>query len=822
MQYPRSTKAFIFCILLIAILTLAPAASAINTDNWTTAILMKENPVTVYTVNSIIVKLDNNGNPSWAIGCQSTSALQGGLHYGASGGAIDPVTTYGNGLKFVLGLAFDSGNNPHIVSGCWSAYYGSMYSWHDGASWNFDNTNYSEIATPYVSFDSLRIDQSNDTAYFLYSDTDFRAVSGAAHDLYIATRSSDGTWNTDKLTGGCSISDAELELYDSTVHVAFTKSFYNASDTSQYWKKAVHMWNNGSGWNTEEFGEFRYVGFYNNNGLLGRLQMAINRTGNASFATINYNSTTSATTYNYTIPISGGWNTSIIPVGEFLISSGEWGVYNMPLQTDVMDLKIDKFNNPAFVFTNWTTGLTSAFLSLAAYNGTSWNTDKLPLETNDPSVAIGSMFFPTLSLDQVIGFKYVGFYNTWDTPESSWDMWDAMISYTDNVPEDAGYNVIYGLTYDENYYAIEGSTVQIWNSTYLDSTTSDVYGFYMFSGLAPSLIYNLNASKTSYQTHPDVAVNSSDAYSAVRQDFQLSGAHTINVMVKDMDTRNLITGNTTVYFYQNTTTYLETKLTTTGLTSFSGYPAGSYTFAAEHSDYGANVTTATIGSDDTVTIYMEKGSGQSQTTIYTPHQVRYRVIDSYSRPIPGANVTAYYIADTLPSNNINFLKKAYGVDASIAADMVNSSVAMSGITGSDGYITFSQHASLQYLMVVSSTSEGVYNLSKKIYPLDTEYHLYLTGNPYQSAITNNSLAHIYNTSLWISFPNISYVRLGLNYTDTAGSTSQLNFYVFDGGNNTLYYTRDLGVPGTGQVQAWYDLPNIRGNQYRWNFTATRT
>ena len=68
----------------------------------------------------------------------------------------------------------------------------------------------------------------------------------------------------------------------------------------------------------------------------------------------------------------------------------------------------------------------------------------------------------------------------------------------------------------------------------------------------------------------------------------------------------------------------------------------------------------------------------------------------------------------------------------------------------------------------------------------------------------------------------TYGRCGLNYTDTSGATTNVKFKVWDGLNDTVYYASDLGNPGTVQVQSWYDLPNLRGNRYFWNYSATRT
>ena len=211
-----------------------------------------------------------------------------------------------------------------------------------------------------------------------------------------------------------------------------------------------------------------------------------------------------------------------------------------------------------------------------------------------------------------------------------------------------------------------------------------------------------------------------------------------------------------------------------------------------------------------------------QQTWYTPHQVRYKIVDAFQSPLPGSIVTAYYVNTTLPSSNTSWLQVAYGVPATVVTGMMNSGLAMQGTSGNDGYVTFTQHGSLQYSIFVTSTSASVYNYTTLVYPMDNEYVLSIQKNPVIESNQNNTYLEIYNTSLWVSFPNVSYIRCGLNYTDTSGATTNVKFKVWDGLNDTVYYASDLGNPGTVQVQSWYDLPNLRGNRYFWNYSATRT
>jgi len=79
-----------------------------------------------------------------------------------------------------------------------------------------------------------------------------------------------------------------------------------------------------------------------------------------------------------------------------------------------------------------------------------------------------------------------------------------------------------------------------------------------------------------------------------------------------------------------------------------------------------------------------------------------------------------------------------------------------------------------------------------------------------------------NTSLKNSQPDKDHVTLTLNYQDTCGLTTNVIFFVKTGNDRRVIYRKDLGNPGTSLVTASYTVPNIRGQEYYWNYNATRT
>ena len=207
-----------------------------------------------------------------------------------------------------------------------------------------------------------------------------------------------------------------------------------------------------------------------------------------------------------------------------------------------------------------------------------------------------------------------------------------------------------------------------------------------------------------------------------------------------------------------------------------------------------------------------------QQTWYTPKQTRYKIVDGNQNPVTGAIVNAYYISSTF---NTSFLNTAFGIPQDVVLAMTNSSLAMSGTSGTDGYVTFMQVGSLYYNITISSTNPSVTYYSVKIMPMDNEYIIPITQNFMQNVINNNSATQAQNYTLWVSYPNASFIRIGINATDKDGTTTSVKFNVGDKANGTVYKSVDLGNIGTTLQQAWLDVPNIKGYRYYANYTATR-
>jgi hypothetical protein len=238
--------------------------------------------------------------------------------------------------------------------------------------------------------------------------------------------------------------------------------------------------------------------------------------------------------------------------------------------------------------------------------------------------------------------------------------------------------------------------------------------------------------------------------------------------------------------------------------------------------YGSRSVSYVVDRDRTETIYLTPTStavNGTPLTFYSPWQVRIRIADFNGNPLPGTNVTASYVASTLPSTSISWLVNAFGINPDVANEMVDSGVAMGGITDSNGGLSFTMFKSIMYSLAITNTTAGI-SSTKTLYPSDQEY-LIRVALPGQVAY-NNTLSQMANTSLPVYQLNATAYNLSVIYHDTSGMTTNVVFQV-KWRNGTYLWNQDLGNPGTGVVVGNYTIlnPGI-GKEVIWLFNATRS
>lgn len=203
------------------------------------------------------------------------------------------------------------------------------------------------------------------------------------------------------------------------------------------------------------------------------------------------------------------------------------------------------------------------------------------------------------------------------------------------------------------------------------------------------------------------------------------------------------------------------------------------------------------------------------TSVYGPHHVQFIILDQYGTPVPSASVFATAINATIPDV---WLMTMYMYDADTANEVMNGTLVMDGVSGPDGAVVFTMLAPVGYNITVDPPT-GTTSVVSPLYPIDTQYNIYIGSDVFPSTSSYNTLP-AWNFTL--EEPNVSYVTLGFWYQDVLGLTTSLKFNITDSINGSRMYSKDWGAPGTGPVSTNWTVLNQRGHVYTSNFTAVRT
>ena len=216
-----------------------------------------------------------------------------------------------------------------------------------------------------------------------------------------------------------------------------------------------------------------------------------------------------------------------------------------------------------------------------------------------------------------------------------------------------------------------------------------------------------------------------------------------------------------------------------------------------------------------ITYLTEQGT---TTTWYSQQLVQVKIVDAYQVPIPMANVTARYIASSLPSQNASYLTAAFGISSQIAKDMVDSNVAMYGFTDNQGAISMMLFPAIRYGFWVENETLGVSNYVE-ISPKEEFYTIICpkTGQAASESKINNT----YTTRLPFYQLNTTYYNLSMIFYDPDGRADNVVFTVYDHtAGDTVVYQKDWGDPNTDMIVDNYTAYVPFGQEYIWEYNAT--
>ena len=282
---------------------------------------------------------------------------------------------------------------------------------------------------------------------------------------------------------------------------------------------------------------------------------------------------------------------------------------------------------------------------------------------------------------------------------------------------------VHGCVVDYPWHqGINGSTVWLWNATYNTSTTSDVTGYYLITGIADG-VYTMNASKDGYTTSDNVNVTVAD--NTFVQHFILSPTYNLTVTAVNSQTGTAIQSFTAV-------TETESINTANGSAVFSlGY--GLYYVQVAATGYYPSFGYAFLDENEPLEVELTPTS-----IYYAPHYVKFTVKTPCGTLYSGVDVNVYL------------------GDAATQYDCYKN-----GTTGTDGAVVFMMTETTRYTMTFIHTEHGI-NETRVLYPIDSRYYIYINesytydpGNV-STELTNYSTT---NTSRGWAFHNLTSTDL---------------------------------------------------------------
>lgn len=332
--------------------------------------------------------------------------------------------------------------------------------------------------------------------------------------------------------------------------------------------------------------------------------------------------------------------------------------------------------------------------------------------------------------------------------------------------------VVYANHSNGTYDYVTEATVTITQDNTTWNTTTDTYGGFIFNDVSLGT-YTLNISKTGYENYTTtVTINESKMYSY--EYYILTRLYTLTVKASDAVTDSYL-GSFTVSVSNHSNIS-----TTTGAAVFY-VNASNYTVYVSAGGYYPLSGTFFIYQDTEITFPLYPYIGGVELK---RHNVRFAVQDIFGNPQIGVNITAI---DVRNPSLINF----------------------TGLTGTDGTLTFFMDSSVYYNITFRRTD---INVTWYLYPKEDYYLLIINSITNQNSICGNIYFNLTN-----SYVNTTYNQLGLTYSDSSNSTTLINFYVKYSNGTYIYSSSAINT------SLWYPYFNVnssKGNVYFWGFNAT--
>jgi hypothetical protein len=315
-----------------------------------------------------------------------------------------------------------------------------------------------------------------------------------------------------------------------------------------------------------------------------------------------------------------------------------------------------------------------------------------------------------------------------------------------------------GLTYDYPLHqAVTNATVNIYNATWSDTTTSSTTGFYLFEELTNGS-YTVNATKTDFQDSAEYLADTNNG-SWLTQNILMYGIYDLTIRAQDASTDGYLSTFSVDY-----TGVISS--TTNGSITYSGLTYGLYTFSVSATGYYSDSEDILVDSTKTETIQLT----QTDSVYYVQHFVKFTVQSIWGNKYPGVSVSVY--------------------------DGSSPTTTYTGTTGSDGSATFKLYETTQYRITFINATAGT-SETRTLYPVDNHYYIIVSSvvgswdtytTPISDGISFQISKNIINSTH--SYVNVSYndslsettsLIIFLNQTSSADYFNQTNLDTWNAG-----------------------------------------
>ena len=340
-----------------------------------------------------------------------------------------------------------------------------------------------------------------------------------------------------------------------------------------------------------------------------------------------------------------------------------------------------------------------------------------------------------------------------------------------------------GLTYDYPLHqAVTNATVNIYNATWSDTTTSSTTGFYLFEELTNGS-YTANATKTDYQDSAEYPADTNNG-SWLTQNILMYGIYGLTIRAQDSSTDGYLSTFSVDYGGVISST-------TNGSITYSGLTYGLYTFSVSATGYYSDSEDILVDSTKTETIQLT----QTDSIYYTPHYVKF-VVWGPMGYYEGVDVSVY----------------KYG----------ESTTTYTGVTGNDGAVTFRLYETQRYIITFVDASQGI-DREMDLYPKDEKYLIFVASTGSWTTY-DEPIDEVIGIEVSTEIINSTHAYVNVSYTDTMSETTAATVYL-NQSNSSDPYNQTVIDSQTGHTNNWthsFIVSDYEGESYYIHVVATHT